>query len=198
VTLLVFSVIGFGLIGFLEIHLLRQRRSRQVGLPVSRTGDPLQDGANTASIYSAPKTLEKWKGHRKRSSRPSHLKFGKAAKFWLGLLQIISFATPLVYTLLFAACLAGWMGWSSALCGMFGFMLVLSLVSVAGIVRGEAWGLVAGFAIAIIHLLVFPAGTAAGLILLAGLVGATPWFLLSPREQRRVGREKRQKKLCIT
>ena len=79
---------------------------------------------------------------------------------------------------------------------IFGFMLVFSLISAFGIMRKKVWGFKTGYAIAIIQLLFFPAGTVAGLILLIGLVGAAP-VILSPREQRREERAKRHKKIGV-
>jgi len=115
----------------------------------------------------------------------------KSTTFLLGILRIISFLTLAVYILLFIVCLIGWSSWTPAMCGMFGFMLVLSLIAVVGIMGGKGWGLVTGYSIAIIHLPVFLVGTVAGLVLLTSLAGATPWFTLSSRDQRRLLRGKR-------
>ena len=198
VTLLVFSVIGFSLAGYFEVYLLRQRKPDRTGLSDQAGKVSVREGVSTANIYAAPKTLEKWQGHRARASKQGHLNLHKITIFWLGLLRIAAFSILATYTLLFVFCLADSSGALPVLCSMFGFMLMLSLVSVVGIVMEEAWGLVVGYAIALVHLPVFPLGTVVGLILLVSLVGATPWFILSSLEQRRVLRRKRQRKLSTT
>lgn len=198
VTLLVFSVIGFSLSGYIEMHLLRERRPYRIRSSDEGATVPVRAGANSGNIYSAPKTREKWQGHRSRTSKRNHLKSHQSTLFWLRLLRLISFSTPVAYIFLFIICLTGPSNGLPMLCGIYGFMLVLSLVSVAGIMGGEAWGLVLGYAIALIHLFAFPAGTVAGLILLVSLVGATPWFVLSSSEQRREVRKKGNRKSRAT
>lgn len=198
VTLLVFSIIGFSLTGYFELIFLRQRKSVLSDFPEQMDEASVCEGVNTANIYLAPKTLEKWQGHRTRTSKGKHLKPHKITIFWLKILRIASFSTLLTYTLLFVTCLADSSVGLPALCSILGFMLMLSLVSVVGIITEEAWGLVVGYAIALVHLPVFPLGTVVSLILLVSLIGATPWFVFSTRERRRVSRRKRQKKISTT
>jgi hypothetical protein len=201
VTLLAFSVVGLGILGFFELTRAKRLETRRGFAPVEVSDEPIDDGLDTANIYSAPESPDKWEGRRVRTSNARHSEPRKSEDFWLGLLRILSFSTPLVYTFLFVVCLSGW--WVplavplTVLYSIFGFMLIFSLISAIGIMRQKTWGIKTGYAIAIIHLLFFPVGTAAGLLLLIGLVGATPAIVLSPREQRSVERKKRQKNLSV-
>ena len=200
ITLLAVSVIGLGILGFFEFTREKRLQMRKGFAPVGISGEPVDDGLDTANIYSAPETIDKWQGRRIRTPSLRHRESREVGSFWIGLLRIISFSTPVAYILLLVACLTGRMpavGNMPVLYGMGGFMLVLSLVSAAGIMKKKAWGRTVGYAIAIIHLLFFPVGTAAGLILLIGLVGAAPLFALSPSEQRQAALAKRQKKIRV-
>ncbi len=200
ITLLAVSVIGLGVLGFFELTREKRLRTRKGFSPADISDEPVDDGLDTANIYSAPETLDKWQGRRIRTSTLRHHESREIGKFWIGLLRTITFSTPVVYILLLVACLTGRVpvaGNMPVLCGMGGFMLALSLVSAVGIMRKKAWGRTVGYAIAIIHLLFFPVGTAAGLILLMGLVGAASLFSLSPREQRQAALAKRQKNLNV-
>lgn len=201
VTLLAFSVVGLGLLGFFELTRAKRLETRRGFAPVEESDEPVDDGLDTANIYSSPESPDKWEGRRIRTSSDRHREPRKSEDFWLGLLRILSFSTPLVYTSLLVVCLSGqWVPLAVPLIllnGILGFMLVFSLVSAIGIMRKKTWGIKTGYAIAIIHLLFFPVGTAAGLILLIGLVGAAPVMILSPREQRREERAKRRKNLSV-
>lgn len=195
VTLLAFSMVGLGVLGFFELTRAKRLDTRKGFAPVKIAKDP-GAGMDAANIYSAPKTPDKWGGRRVRTASASYREPLQAENFWLGLLRILSFCTPLVYASLLAVCLLG--RWVPAavpltlLYSIFGFMLVFSLISAIGIMQKKPWGIKTGYAIAIIHLLFFPVGTAAGLILLIGLVGAAPLIILSPREKRRVARNKQK------
>ncbi len=199
ITLFVFSVVGLGVLGYLEISRFKRHGQRRGYSPTQGDGEPVVDGLDTASIYSRPESPDKWEGLRTRTSRSRHHKPFLFDNFWMGLLRVMVFSMPVVYALLLAACLAGWISTDMPmLCGGLGFIGFLSLVAGVGIVWKKAWGLKVGYAIAMIHLLLFPVGTVIGLILLIGLVGAAPLFSLSSREQQRAARGKRQKNLRAT
>ncbi len=196
ITLLAVSVIGLGVLGFFELTREERIQTRKGFAPADISDEPVDDGLDTANIYSAPETIDKWQGRRTCASTLRHHESREIGTFWIGLLRIITFSTPVVYILLLVACLTGWVpvaGNMPVLYGLGGSMLVLSLVSAVGIMRKKAWGRTVGYAIAIIHLLFFPVGTAAGLILLIGLVGAAPLFAHSPSERRQAALAKRQK-----
>lgn len=196
VTLLAVSVVGLGLLGFFELTRAKRLDARRGFAPVDDSDEGVDDGLDTANIYSAPETLDKWAGRRIRtsSSRPQS-PVRQSENFWMLLLRILSFSTPLLYAGLLVACLSGkWMPPLAMqvpiLSSICGFMLIFSLISATGILQKKPWGIKTGYAIAIIHLLFFPVGTAAGLLLLIGLVGAAPLIMLSPHEQRRAARNK--------
>jgi hypothetical protein len=77
-------------------------------------------------------------------------------------------------------------------------LLVFSLFTALGLLRKKGWGMTMGYVLAICNLLVFPIGTAIGLFLLMGLVGATPLFEGSASERRSRARRKAEKKIQAT
>ena len=200
VTLLSISVIGLGLLGFFEAMRPRRRAGRIGFAPVQRSDEPIDDGLDTANIYSAPKTDESWHRTKVQRTRTIYKERRSYDSFWLGLLQILVVSLPVVYGILVIACLGGWIlaGADTYLvCWVFFGMLLLAALAAWGIRRKKGWGLKTGYAVAILHLLFFPVGTAVGLILLIALVGASPSILLSPRERRRAARGKKQQNLRV-
>lgn len=196
ITLLAFSMAGLGILGFFELTRAKRLDTRKGFAPVKIAKEAGGDGMDVANIYSAPATPDKCGGRRVRTASARYREPRQTETFWLGLLRILSFSTPLVYASLLVVC---WLGrWVPAavpltlLYSIFGFMLIFSLISAIGIMQKKPWGIKTGYALAIIHLLFFPVGTAAGLILLIGLVGAAPLIILSPREKRRVARSKQK------
>lgn len=201
ITLLVFSVLGLGVLGYLEISKSRRQERRRGYAPVRRDKAPAADGLGATSIYSRPESPDKWQGLRTRTSRSRHRESPRFENIWLGLLRILSVSLSVFYALLLVAWLAGWIpvvGNLPVLYGMAGFVFVLSLAAMVGVMRKKGWGLNVGYAIGIIHLLIFPAGTVVGLILMVSLVGAAPSFAVASREQRRTARNKRRKELHAT
>jgi nitrate reductase gamma subunit len=64
-----------------------------------------------------------------------------------------------------------------------------------GILRKKTWGIKFGYSMAIFHLLIFPFGTAAGFVMLIGLMGATSEFTPPRRRRLRVNRKAKRRKL---
>ena len=202
ITLLSFSVLGLGVLSYLEISKSRGRSRRRGYAPVQQDKPAKgMDDPNATSIYSRPETLGKWADHRTRSSRPHHREKLQADDFCLNLLRILFLSLSVVYALLLVSWGAGWVpvvGQALLMYGAAGLILILSLVSMWGITKKKGWGLKLGYAVGMSHLLIFPVGTAVGLILLVALVGATPSFSVGLREQRRMARNKRRQEIRTT
>ena len=116
---------------------------------------------------------------------------------WFGVLRIYSVVLPVVYSYTLAHYLFFWLpsgGGNIILTILFPSLLILSAATSYGLLKKKTLGLHCGYAIAIFHLLLFPWGTAAGLVLLVGLVGATSEFAIPARERRRKATQKKAKK----
>ena len=111
--------------------------------------------------------------------------------FWMGLLRIYCVVLPVLYLYTLMDYLIHWLPSGAnhlVLTILFPTLLLVSALTSAGILRKKTWGMKCGYAMAIFHLLIFPVGTIAGLLMLAGLVGAASEFKLSARKRRRVKR----------
>lgn len=199
VTLLGTSMLALGALGYFELTRERRRMSGRRGYaPVLREQEEiLPDTAKTSSIYSAPKTMGAWEGRRSHSSRSRHKHRLDPTALWIGLLEIccvvllVAYMGLLVFRLVVGVADSTTFMW---LTGALSVMTVLSAVTVAGVLLRKVWGLTFGYLLAICNLLLFPLGTAAGLVMLMGLVGATPLFILPARDRRREARNRAQKK----
>lgn len=196
ITLLVVSTFGLIVLGFFEFFRARRRLERRSYAPVEKEEKPIDEGLDTASIYSSPETVDPWNGRRTRTSRSRHHKKIEPAQMWLGVLRIYSVVLPVVYSYVLANYLFFWLpsgGGNIILTILFPALLLLSVATSYGFLKKKTVGLHCGYASAIFHLLLFPWGTAAGLILLVGLVGATSEFAVSSRERRRKSMQKKTK-----
>lgn len=201
ITLLTFSVLGLGVLSYLEISKSRGQGRRR-GYASVQQDKPLKvDDPNATSIYSRPKAPDKWMGQRTRSARSHHREKRQLDDFCLNVLRILFLSLSVVYALLLVGWVAGWVpiiGQVPLMYGAVGLVFILSLVSTAGLTKKKGWGLKLGYAVGMVHLLIFPVGTAVGLILLVCLVGAAPSFSMGVREQRRVARKQSRAGLHTT
>ncbi len=201
ITLLTFSVLGLGVLSYLEISKSRGRGQRRGYAPVQQDKPLKVDNPNATSIYSRPKAPDKWMEKRTRSSLSRHREKLQLDDFCLNLLRILFLSLSVVYALLLVGWVAGWVpvvGHILLMYGAAGIILTLSLISMAGLSKKKVWGLKLGYAIGMAHLLIFPVGTAVGLILLVCLVGAAPSFSMGLREQRRRARKQSRSGLRTT
>ena len=185
-TYLLFSVFGAATLGYFELsHLIRRQKHPDCIDSSVADDESTSTHLSSTSIYSRPKTVDKWEGRKISGSNLHQYENHKSTKLWMGLLRIHSIVIPVVYAFLLMACLSGW---KPFLTNIFGFMFVFSILTGIGLVQRKPWGLRCGYAIAIAHLLAFPFGSAAGLILVIGLVGSAPLFVVSKHEhQPKVG-----------
>lgn len=198
-TLLIFSVIALSALGYFEISRVR-RLSQRRGYGESRIRKETEkevDGLDSTSIYATPQTDNVWKIRRSRSSRSPraaripHRKQkqrGEAGMIWMRFLQLICVVLPVIYLVLLSLNLmsAHEDAWIALLLPVaFGILFILSTVATVGIFGKKTWGMMLGYALAVCNLLIFPYGTAVGLILMMALVGASAVFELSAVSDRR-------------
>lgn len=80
---------------------------------------------------------------------------------------------------------------------LFSGLFVLSVVTLIAVKLRKAWGLTLGYILAVCNLLIFPIGTGIGLLLLMGLVGASPVFAGLAMERRRAQRRKSEQEPAV-
>ncbi|MCF7818690.1 MAG: hypothetical protein K9M54_12510 [Kiritimatiellales bacterium] len=190
------------MLGFFELARERNRLAsyRRYGEVLRDQENDVEDVGVTSSIYAAPKTIDAWQGRRTRSPKSRHKQSVDLSNIWMGLLRIWCMVLSVVYTGLLVLQVVFGVPGSQEYAWLIGALLFLALFSfvvVVGVLTRKAWGLTWGYLLAICNLLLFPIGTAAGLIMLLGLVGATPLFVIPARERRREERKKAQKKANI-
>lgn len=194
ITLLVFSSIGIGALGYLELQRIKLLRNRaRYGRSHYKEGSDENLVKDTSNIYSAPKTQDAWKGRRTKSPNSHKSSSVDSTVFWKGLLNACCVGLPLLYSGLLTYHLiksveqtaTSWM-----LPALFVLLLVLSILMAIGILGRKPWGLNLGYLLAICNLLVFPYGTAAGLFLLIALVGTSSVFIAPDRDKRKKPRRK--------
>ena len=197
ITLLVVSTFGLIILGFFEFYRARRRLERRGYATVEKDENPIDEGLDTASIYSSSKIVDPWDGRRTRTSRSRDHKKIEPARIWFGVLRIYSVVLPVVYFYALINYLLFWLpsgGGNTILTILLPSLLLLSVATSYGLLKKKTFGLHCGYGIAIFHLLLFPWGTAAGLILLVGLVGATSEFAIPAREHRRKTMQKKAKR----
>ena len=200
-TLLGFSILALGVLGYFERKCVRKIMTRGIGFGRTRYDSEKEDVVyeqDTTSIYAAPKTMDVWQGHRMNSLKPRNKKQKVAmTSVWMGILQICSVVFPLLYSGLLVRSLMKvdpenglWWLFPS----LFLALLIFSIFTGFGLMTKRAWGMQQGYLLAIFNLLIFPFGTAFGLFLLMGLVGSTELFAIPARERRRQAQNKASKK----
>ncbi len=198
VTVLLVSILGLVVLGVFEFIRTRRRLERRGYVPMKKKQEEIDEELNTASIYAAPETVDPWKGRRTRVSKSRHRQRMKPIVFWMSLLRIYCVVLPVVYLYMLGVYLLSWLpngAGNLALSIFFPLLALLSLLTSIGVLRKKSWGMNCGYAISIFHLLIFPLGTAVGLILLVGLISATSEFVIPSRERRRRALRKARQKL---
>ena len=196
ITLLVFSFIALGGLGYFELDRFNRasRRRTYADGPVSEERFEQTAGLDSTSIYAAPQTVDKWEGRRTRGSKSRHKTSKEIGYLWLSLLKVICIFLPLSYLgLMVFNLLSGRIDsrLNNLLLFLFGGLLLLSLVTLVGVMAKKSWGLSLGYILALCNLLIFPIGTVFGLFLMIGLVGASPIFAEVATTRRREQRRRR-------
>ncbi|MEN8254754.1 MAG: hypothetical protein ABFR33_04710 [Verrucomicrobiota bacterium] len=199
ITLLIVSICGLAALGFFELVLSR-RRVEQHGFGLaSIKKDPEPAVGDSASIYAAPEAIDEWQGRQERISKSRRRLSLEISGLWMSLLRVCCGVLPVVYLYTLVDYLFIWLPTGAGSLGLsilFPVLFLGSALASVGILRKKVWGLNFGYAMAIFHLLIFPIGTAAGLVMLVGLMGATSEFTTPEREHRRkaIRRAKRRRK----
>ncbi|WP_136081139.1 hypothetical protein [Pontiella desulfatans] len=197
ITMLAFSVVAVAALGGFELsHIRNLSNRRHYGRRrFHDEKEEVTDGLDSTSIYAAPKTMDDWQGRRTRTPKSRHAPPKEMIGLWMGMLRICCIVMPLVYIGLLARSLLkrvemaefAWL-----LPALFGGLVIISIVAAVGLFGKKTWGVGLGYFLAICNLMVFPFGTAMGLFLLLGLVGASAEFAAPEREKRRKARRKAQ------
>jgi hypothetical protein len=193
ITLLIFSMIGLATLGYFEYLKAKLRHKRRGYVPMKvEERKPLPEDPKVASIYSAPDTLDKWDGRKTRNSRSRHSDGFEMTHLWMRVLRIYCAVLPVIYLYALVEYLVNWLPYGMGnlfLTVLLITLFVLSVMTSVGVLRKRLWGVHYGYAIAIFNLLIFPIGTAAGLIMLVALAGVAPEFLAEARTRRRQARK---------
>ncbi len=193
ITLFAVSITALLSLGSYEVRRLgNSSRDRRYG--ERRYTDEMireSESGNVSNIYSTPETRDEWQGKRRSSSRSHKFKYRPARDLpaiWMGLLQIICIVLPLIYAGIFSVLYGQGLGntlgmWLfSTLSSVF---ILIPIISAIGIFQKKTWGLSLGYLLAVLNLIVFPIGTAIGLLLLIALVGASSVFSAEPKPRSR-------------
>ena len=197
-ALLVFSLIAFGGLSFLEISNIKKKSEKiRYGQTRRTRNEDETDGLDSSNIYSAPKSVDDWQSKQRRTMPRRHGNHVDFPKIWMSILSMLSLFLPVIYlgTLM-------WL-WTSAeevttvtwfIRGYLMFVGLFSVIAAIGIITSRIWGQACGYCLATLNLLMFPYGIALGLILLVCLMGANPSFVTAA-EQRKKRRKHRARRM---
>jgi len=189
ITLFTVSVCGLIALGYIEFIRPRRRVERPgfVSIPKGQDEPAGMDGSASSSIYSAPESIDEWQGPLPGMSKLRNRPKWQISGLWMGVLRVCCGVLPVVYLYTFLDYVFIWLPTGAGHLGLsilFPVLLLGAVLTSVGILRKKKWGMNVGYAMAIFHLLVFPLGTAAGFVMLIGLVGATSEFATPPRRRR--------------
>ncbi len=190
VTLATLSVLALVSLGAFEMRKMGKvsEKHRYGERRYTKDQGPAEN-VNPSSIYASRTTVDEWKGKRISSSRSSRRRSEPVRylpEVWMAILRFFCLILPLAYTALFAMLYMRGFGksigpWAfSGICSAF---LTLNIVVAIGVFLKKTWGLSLGYLLAILNLVIFPVGTALGLILLILLVGASSLFSAPSRSR---------------
>jgi len=198
ITLFIFSVGGLVVLGSLE-YLQRKRMAIRRGyVPLKIKKDLPVENQKVTCIYSAPETIDKWDVRKTRSSRSRSSDWVGITDFWMRVLRVCCAVVPVAYLYILTEYVINWVSVGMGnlfLTVLVVFLFVLSGVTSFGVFRRKMWGVNCGYALAIFHLLIFPIGTAVGLLMLVSLAGATPEISTEVRENKRKARKEKRKNI---
>lgn len=193
ITLLSFSLIALSTLGFFEVTGIQRQNRRRRYYGEHRheeySEEEETDGLDSTSIYASNRKVDDWerKRHSKRANSYNHppkYDDGLGMRF----LKMLSFILPILYV--------SALGWSLmhppedaflviVFPSVFSGLLVVSLVAALGLNRKKTWGLTFGYILALFNLVIFPVGTALGMILILALVASSQSFADSSSRARK-------------
>ena len=189
IALLAISFLSMGVLGYIEVMGSRsgQANSGFGGKHYREDRGEVIEGKQVTSIYTAPKNPDPWQGRREIESR-RHNPSKEAYENWLDVVRVFCAILPFAYMMVSVSI---WMSGNPrgqeywVLPTLFSTLALLSLLVAVGVFRMKKWGLSLGYLLAISNLIIFPYGTVVGLLLLIGLVGASPAFASQNIKHRR-------------
>ena len=190
ITLFAVSVCGLIALGYIEFIRPRRRVERPGFASMAKAQEPAgMTGSASTNIYSAPKAIDEW---QERQSSPGMPKLRNRQKWeitglWMGVLRVCCGVLPVVYLYIFLDYIFIWLPTGAGtltLSILFPILMLGAVLTSVGILRKKKWGMKFGYAMAVFHLLIFPIGTAAGFVMLIGLVGAASEFDTPTRKRR--------------
>lgn len=179
IALLAVSFLSMGILGYIEVLGSRNKPENRGfgGKHYREDRGEVIEGNKVTCIYTAPKTVDPWRG---RESESSGIAPSKAVyEHWLDVVRIFCAILPVAYMMVSVSI---WLSGSAhgqeywVLPTLFSTLALISLLVAVGIFRMKKWGLSLGYLLAISNLIIFPYGTVVGLLLLIGLSGASPAF----------------------
>jgi nitrate reductase gamma subunit len=198
VTLLAVSSCGLATLCVIKVVRLRRRFKHHSFASIEKERVPVVDGKESTSIYTAPDAVDKWQERQLRIRKPHRRQSLEINGLWMGMLRVYCGVLPVLYSYTLVNYLFLWLprgAGTLVLSILFPVLLLGSVLTSVGILRKKTWGMKFGYAMAIFHLLIFPVGTAAGFVMLIGLMGATSEFTAPRRRRRRVSRKAKRRKL---
>lgn len=200
ITLLAASSFGLAALCVIEVVRLKRGSRRFPVFTAVNKGQqaPTASESKSRSIYTAPEAVDEWMDRRNHIRKPSRRQRMEIIGLWMGILRVYCGILPVVYTYTLVNYLFFWLpagAGNLVLSILFPVLMLGSILTAVGILRRKTWGIKFGYAMAIFHLLIFPVGTAAGFVMLIGLMGATAEFAPSRRKRLRNARKARRKRL---
>ena len=179
IALLAISFLSMGVLGYIEVMGSRSGREDRGfgGKHYREDRGEVIEGKQVTSIYTAPKTVDPWRGREIESRGITPAK--EVYEHWLDVVRVFCAILQFAYMMVSVSI---WMSGNPrgqeywVLPTLFSTLALLSLLVAVGVFRMKKWGLSMGYLLAISNLIIFPYGTVVGLLLLIGLVGASPAF----------------------
>jgi hypothetical protein len=201
-TLMCFSVTG--LVTLLGVELfLKTRRSRRFLYGENRYQDKKEKPSSAhADIYAVSHDVDEWKSRKTRSSRSAGTHSVDITDIWQMILRTSCLLVP--FLLFFIVVRQASRASVDILqrpveLGIALFVALFALLTASGIHQKKIWGYICGYMIAIINLILFPLGTALGLVMLLALSGTSPiLFDLLKQRARRKRRLRAGKKVRVS
>jgi len=197
ITLLTVSVCGLATLGTFEFLWSRRRFRRRSFEPMMKEQEPVVEELGKTNIYDAPESVDKWQERRVRIPKPPRFQTPEMTGLWMGVLRVCCAVLPVLYFYTLVNYLFFWLpGGAGNLVFsiLFPLLFLGSVLTSVGILKKKMWGVNFGYAMAVFHLLIFPLGTAVGLVMLFGLMGVTSEFTIPERKRRQKAMSRARRK----
>ncbi len=191
-TILAVSLIALGTLGSVEVRRLSRSTKQRYGQRrYTEQSDAGSENVSSSNIYAAAPAVDEWQDRRvsRSKSRSYRRPLPPMHEIWMKVLRILSFSIPVLYGVVFSLLYTKsivhlpneWI--YPVICCSY---VLTAVVAAVGIFKKKTWGLSVGYLLAILNLVIFPVGTAVGLLLLVCLVGASDAFVKVPRPRKKM------------